>query len=635
MNKPSIAIALSILGLTGVGCSPTPTSANAAPGPQSIRFRVNSADLEHMVEAEEWIRTRGDSLRAIKLDLLNLQLPGPAVLPHCGERLHVTPLGRPRVIGQAIGGAVELYKLVLPLQQGAGKALQPSVDQPWWPMLREWNRIDSVQIGVLGARYVAGPKPCWSAMLKVSLAGVAEDGSHLGVLAKVETEWELPVGEDGHRSASPGGADLPSSGPEAQGDWRLSRFATKSLKLKRAPELLFDGSTDNSIEDPALAADLAQSGQDEALLARRFHGQALPDEFLMNATTALAVVDINGDGFDDIYLMPRHRPNRLLVNTGRGTFEEDAHSYGLDLPGGCSSAAFADLDNDGDLDLVLGRIMNPTQAFLRTGDRFVERQDLFLPALPASASAVALADFNLDGVLDVYVATYAAGPLQEQRNASETFANQDLKIRSEAKKRKADEFFQLRGPANALYLSQPDTGWLLATGPGSGALESHSFGASCSDYDQDGDQDLYCSNDFGPDVLLCNDGSGRFVDVTNTVELIAGFGMGASWGDYDGDGDFDIYVSNMYSKAGTRIANLLPGLPSRIAEAATGNFLLRNTGSGFELASDNMRAGQEVSKAGWSYSSQFIDVDNDARLDIFCPNGYFTAPAALAKDEDL
>ena len=65
------------------------------------------------------------------------------------------------------------------------------------------------------------------------------------------------------------------------------------------------------------------------------------------------------------------------------------------------------------------------------------------------------------------------------------------------------------------------------------------------DYDSDGDQDLYVSNDFGRNTLYRNNNDGTFQDVaheTGTIDF--GFGMSATFGDIDNDGDLDIYIAN-------------------------------------------------------------------------------------------
>jgi hypothetical protein len=124
-----------------------------------------------------------------------------------------------------------------------------------------------------------------------------------------------------------------------------------------------------------------------------------------------------------------------------------------------------------------------------------------------------------------------------------------------------------------------------------------------------------------------NDG-GRFTDITDaTGTEDVGFGMGVSWGDYDGDGRQDLYVSNMYSKAGRRVLEQLPGLDPRLDQSTRGNSLFRNDGERFTRVSGLKAPSLLVERAGWSWGSQFADLDNDASLDLYALNGFFTVPA--------
>ena len=169
------------------------------------------------------------------------------------------------------------------------------------------------------------------------------------------------------------------------------------------------------------------------------------------------------------------------------------------------------------------------------------------------------------------------------------------------------------------------------------AVALNTFQASWADFDEDGDVDLYVSNDFAPDYLLRNDGDAGFKDITREAggEAMMGFGMGATWGDYNNDGRQDLYISNMYSKAGTRIIDQLPGMDGRFRMSATGNRLFRGVADGFELVSGQEPPALQVTKAGWSWGGQFADFDNDGFLDIYVASGFYSAPPEIARDVDL
>src|SRR5690606_28620131 len=104
------------------------------------------------------------------------------------------------------------------------------------------------------------------------------------------------------------------------------------------------------------------------------------------------------------------------------------------------------------------------------------------------------------------------------------------------------------GPPNMLLVNQGGGRFEQSHFQSQVAIWRNSFQASWSDYDNDGDPDLYVTNDFAPDQFFRNDGATGFVDITLAAGLKKlNFGMGVSWGDYDNDQQLDLYLSNMYS----------------------------------------------------------------------------------------
>ncbi|MCC6235901.1 MAG: VCBS repeat-containing protein, partial [Verrucomicrobiales bacterium] len=157
------------------------------------------------------------------------------------------------------------------------------------------------------------------------------------------------------------------------------------------------------------------------------------------------------------------------------------------------------------------------------------------------------------------------------------------------------------------------------------------------DYNGDGRPDLYIPNDWGMNVLFRNDGPAGFTDVTAEMGLtFYGFSMGATFGDVDNDGRDDLYVSNMYSEAGRRMIERLPGLDPQFVESANGNYLYHQQPDGrFAQVGGLQPPAMPVMNAGWSWGGCFADFDNDSFLDLYVLNGYFSAPHELASDLDL
>lgn len=143
-------------------------------------------------------------------------------------------------------------------------------------------------------------------------------------------------------------------------------------------------------------------------------------------------------------------------------------------------------------------------------------------------------------------------------------------------------------------------------------------GAAFADYDDDGDEDLVLVGD-GSDVLLRNDGTGRFDDVT-AGSGIAGDpshrGIGAAWGDYDGDGLLDLYVTNYMECTGPWVTE-----QDIIANVAYHpDVLYHNEGDGtFADVTDEL---PERDESGAGFTAAWLDVDGDGLLDLYLGNDF-------------
>lgn len=356
----------------------------------------------------------------------------------------------------------------------------------------------------------------------------------------------------------------------------------------------------------------------------------------------IAVADVNGDGYDDVYVAVRWGRNKMFLNQGDGTFRNAASELGVDINGVSTSAVFADFDNDGDQDLFVGRSLERAVYLRNEGSRFVDRTlELCDCEMPFLATSISVVDHNRDGLLDVYICTYGI-PGQELRFTDQgrskfLSAEQDAELlRRRDLEKPSDRWVNLTGPPN-LLLENVGGRFKRADQVGDLALWRNSFQSVWSDIDDDGDADVYIANDFAPDNLLRNDGAAGFVDITAKWGDFAmqGYGMGAAFGDFNEDGRQDLYVSNMYSKAGMRVVGLAGNVDPRIQVSANGNRLYQHTGAGFDLVSGRDDAFAAVTNAGWSWGGQFADLDNDGYLDLYVTSGYLTAPQVISEDRDL
>ncbi len=448
----------------------------------------------------------------------------------------------------------------------------------------------------------------------------------------------------------------PDEGPV--GEWRIRDWTTDGLRWNSSPRRFFAEVLGNAIRGEGAAA-LRRSQHHEATVKYYREGmKTLPHPYFapisVNQKEGIAVADVNADGLDDIYITVRLGKNMLLINRGDGTFTEEAAAYHLDLPGHTTCALFADFDNDGDLDAMLGRsLLKASYLENRGGVYFQHPIPKFMPMAVISMAA---ADYNGDGLLDIYLCTYRPAP-PAGSGAGGGFAG----VAKEGDFDWPDEFFppevarefrrrlaehkqkigvtvldQL-GPPNLLLVNRGEGRFEPAPETATVGLWRNSLQATWGDYNHDGRPDLYIPNDWGLNVLFRNDGPEGFTDVTLEAGLTYyGFSMGASWGDYDNDGVDDLYVSNMHSEAGRRIVAQIQGLDRTFPESAAGNYLYHGKGGGaYSQVAGRESPAMTVMNAGWSWGGCFADFDNDTFLDLYVLNGYFTAPTELASGLDL
>jgi enediyne biosynthesis protein E4 len=293
--------------------------------------------------------------------------------------------------------------------------------------------------------------------------------------------------------------------------------------------------------------------------------------------TGVTMVDINNDGYLDIYVSvsgPQSsrgadRANLLFINNGNGTFTESAAKYGIADTSFTTQAAWLDYNGDGCLDLFL--LNNSPKDFSRG-----------VSGLPSGMRGTTPGSFN-----ELY-----------RNNCNGTFTN----------------------------VSQ-EAGILRDAGYGLGVV--------VSDFNGDGWPDIYVSNDGLPnDVLYINNGNGTFTNAAaRSLKHTSQAGMGVDAADFNNDGWPDILQVDMLPHDLSRrkrmsgfmtFGNLKDTRARGFRDDYAQNSLQLNNGvtsKGDVLFSEISRLAG-VSATDWSWSPLFADFDNDGYKDIFIGNGY-------------
>ena len=296
----------------------------------------------------------------------------------------------------------------------------------------------------------------------------------------------------------------------------------------------------------------------------------------------LIQTDYNNDGCLDILVLrgawESPQRNSLLRNNCNGTFTDVTAASGLDLPMQTQTAVWADIDNDGFLDLFIGNETGPSHLFRNKGDGTFE--DISHAAgidRAAFTKAVVAADYDNDGYVDFYVSNLNGNNFLFHNNHDGTFTDVALEA----------------------GVQEP---W-------------QSFAAWFFDYDNDGWPDLFVTSYYvsvdesvrsylglPPNAetlkLYKNLGNGTFRDVTAEVGLDSVFmPMGANFGDIDNDGYLDIYLGT----GNPSYASLLP------------NVLLHNKEGKFFT---DVTASSGTGELHKGHGVAFADIDNDGDEDL-------------------
>ena len=352
---------------------------------------------------------------------------------------------------------------------------------------------------------------------------------------------------------------------------------------------------------------------------RHFHGvrtTQLPEDMGSGAAWG----DYDNDGFPDLYVVDVagpltetqqqlvHSPggNRLYHNNGNGTFTDVTRKAGVGFKGTGMAAAWADYDNDGNLDLLVTSY-DRLILYHNNGDgTFTDvTKEAHLDQYRGFWTGAAWGDYDKDGNVDVFVCGYV-----KYNFRSEDLHKKSLQYTSVVPYTLNPAAYP---PERKLLLHNNGDGTFTEVAKQAGVDDptGRSLAAAWYDFDGDGWPDLYVANDLWGSKLYLNQHNGTFKDVTKEAGISDFRGaMGIAIGDWAHHGTPDIFVTHWIYQEDALFENLrYMGDKSR-----NSNSLF------FGDVADTVGLGQP-SKASIGWGTSFFDYDNDGKLDLFVVNG--------------
>ena len=374
--------------------------------------------------------------------------------------------------------------------------------------------------------------------------------------------------------------------------------------------------------------------------------------YLETPGSGLAWFDYDNDGDSDLYFVNSTdvsgrnsvppSTNALYRNNGNGSFTDVTVDAGVNHEGYGFGCCVGDYDNDGFKDIYITNFGVNVLYHNNGNGTFTGVTKEAGVGDEQWSTGAAFADYDRDGDLDLFVANYVEYRLEDDPICYWVSSRFDNK--SDAwKPRKKNTFHSpllvrhriyclpknFEGAPDVFYRNNGDGTFTDVTHEsGLGNLDGKGLGAVWSDYDNDGDADLFVANDTTPNMLYQNKNDGTFVNVALHAGVVAvgknGIplsGMGTSFGDYNNDGKLDLVVTNFENDP---------------------NCLYRNNGDG-TFSDETYSSG--VGKNSLPYLAWgvgFLDLDNSGHQDMFVANGHiddnvkvYTPSAAYAQQNQI
>ena len=397
---------------------------------------------------------------------------------------------------------------------------------------------------------------------------------------------------------------------------------------------------------------LLSPGQTGLTFSNRLSNSAIALNRLLESGSGVALGDVDGDGWVDIYLCNLEGANALYRNRGDWKFEDVTAPAGLTCTNHYSTGcALIDIDGDGDLDLLVNGLGKGTREWLNDGTgKFLESTNSMLQRL-GGATSLALADVDGDGDLDLYVCNYRTDTFvdfppglslsQRKRPDGSTIVEPAVRFHTLTNQAGNLEIVE-KGEPDCFYINRGGGRFSLAPW-GSGIFRDSEgrplaeiptdWGLSVLFRDMNGDgfPDLYVCNDFvhWPDRIWWNQSGKRFrAAEPHALRNVSLSSMAVDVADINRDGIDDLFVADMLNPVREVRARQRPDTlretvrwpvenPEFRPEVPRNTLQLgRGDGTFAEIA---QLAG--LAATDWTWGAMFLDVDLDGWEDLLLSTG--------------
>ena len=336
----------------------------------------------------------------------------------------------------------------------------------------------------------------------------------------------------------------------------------------------------------------------------------------------VAIGDINNDNLPDIYFTANQEPNRLYLNKGDFKFEDI--SAGSNVSGTkpwSTGVSMVDINSDGFLDIYVcnsGDINGQdkqNELFINNGDlTFTESAAEYNLDDKGFSTHASFFDYDKDGDLDVYILN----------NSYQAIGSFDLR-RNERPKRDELGGDKLMENVDGVFVDVSEKAGIY------GSVVGFGLGVTVGDVNNDGWEDIYVSNDFFErDYLYINNKNGTFSEeLENQMNATSAASMGADMADINNDGYNDIFVTDMLPSEYHRLKTVTTFEDWNKYQLKVKNgYYHQFTRNTFQLNNRNNSFSEigrlsGVDASDWSWGALLFDMDNDGLKDLFIANGIY------------